>query len=78
MLRITLAINADQLADFEVRNIGPCDCGHCEMHRYTVRPIVDGRQVGDVMTTVRHHRGDGAGVLAANVLAAIQGRVPRG
>jgi len=71
MLRITLAINADQIADYEVRNIGPSTTS--ALYKYTVRQISDGT-VGSTLAVVEHDRRDGVHALAAQVLLGLLAR----
>ena len=79
MLRVTLAINASTLADYEIRNVCAGTADHTtKFHacKYTVREIV-GSQTGEVLTTVKHFRasGDlaplGAHLLATKALLAL-------
>lgn len=72
MLRITLHINAEQIGDYEVRNITRSTIPGSAW--YEVRPIIDGREVGELICEVLHHRPDGAEALAATVLRRIAGR----
>ena len=69
MLRITLHINSDRIADYEVRNTGPALAA---LHLYEVRPIVN-NTLGAPVLRVPHNRDDGAHHLAATVLRALAG-----
>lgn len=51
MLRVTLRVNADQIGDYEIRNVGAT--GHGD-YRYEIRPIADGA-TGDLIGTVWHY-----------------------
>lgn len=68
MLRVTLAINAETIADYEVRNVGDVGPGEC---RYEIRPIV-GAGTGDVIATVNHYHAQGALSLAEKACSAVQ------
>lgn len=66
MLRITLAINDQQIADYEVRNLG--QMGGDARHTYSVSPIIDGVRTGEPFLQITHLRELGAEFLAAQVL----------
>lgn len=76
MLRVRLAINANEIADYEVRNICPADRHTAGGHRcsYTVSKIIRGRYTGAVLFSLDHHRSDGAHVLASAVLTGLAER----
>lgn len=70
MLRVTLAINAETLADYEVCRMS-CDCTDAgKVHTYTVRRIPS----MDLIDTIQHRYGDGARSLARKVLALQEDR----
>ena len=69
MLRVTLHINSERIADYEIRNTGPALAA---LHLYEVRPIINDT-AGDLLLRVPHNRDDGAHTLAATVLRALAG-----
>lgn len=70
MLRITLHVNATQVADYQVRNVGPVGVDEARC-RYEVARIQAGRFAGPTILTLEHARADGAHQLAAAVLARL-------
>ena len=67
MLRVTLHINAEQIGDYEVRNVDPGETS-TDWSVYEVRDIRDGHRAPEPLFTLRHKRVDGANALAAKVL----------
>lgn len=71
MLRVTLAINDDTLADYEVRRVSGGTALHPDtVHTYTVRHI----PFMDLIDTIQHRYGDGAHALARKALALEEDR----
>jgi hypothetical protein len=68
-LRITVRINDDEIADYEVRNTGAQT--PTGKYVYSVTPLKDGVDADDPMLTVTHHRNLGPISLAANTLTQV-------
>lgn len=68
-LRITVRINNDEIADYEVRNTGAQT--PTGKYIYSVTPLRDGVDADDPMLTVTHHRDLGPISLAANALTQV-------
>jgi len=69
VLRISLRIDDDALADYEVRNTGAQT--PTGKYVYSVNPVRDGVDEDDPMLTVTHHRDLGPVSLAANTLMQV-------
>lgn len=67
MMRITLHINADEIGDYEVRNLGEVSPGEC---RYSIRPIIDS-VTREPIANVFHYTAQGAESLASKAMQAI-------
>ena len=68
-LRITVRIDDDEIADYEVRNTGAQT--PTGKYVYSVTPLKDGVDADDPMLTVTHHRNLGPISLAANALMQV-------
>lgn len=78
MLRVTLHINAEHVADYEVRNLCQAASADPELCLYSVRPIIDNARVGEQVAAVLHSRREGAEVLASKALAEVVAARRRG